>query len=642
MKPRSRNVPPMKPNRVKITYNLEVQGEKTEKELPFVIGIISDLSGNIERNLPKLKDRKFVETRKEKIDDLMRSIEPKLRIRMPNRIGHGEGGGSLELNLRFYRIGDFGPFEILQNVPALSELYRIRKYLKDFLMKLEWDQGLRILLKEFMEKILDMEVLTLPKEKELIDWFIQEGEMVWNQEIRGSCVKMLQAFIYQMLGGYMPLLEDPVIMVKLRVAKIGYSLHDQLNEILHNPEFQRLESAWRGLHLFLENTETNEMLKVRLLNLSKKELLNDLARAVEFDQSTLFKKVYEEEFGTYGGEPYSLLVGDYSFSRSPQDITLLEKIANVAAAAHAPFLGGVDSRLLDIASFGELGTPRDLSKSMTGTEMIKWNRFRQDPNSLYVGLVLPRVLLRLPYGPNSLPVHEMINFEEKVAGKDHSKYLWGTPAYALAHSIAQSFHYFRWGGWIRGIEGGGKVDFYPTPAFNTDYGYTPYKCFTEVSLSDRSEKQLSDLGFISLLHCKGTVYASFFGSQMTHSPQDYDNEKANANARISSMLPYVLVTSRFAHYFKVILRDKIGSFQSKRDISQFLNNWLTKYVLLSDEAGMEIKAKYPLREGRVDVFENPDKIGSYQVVAFLRPHFQLEELSTAIRLVSSLPTTVRK
>jgi type VI secretion system protein ImpC len=373
-----------------------------------------------------------------------------------------------------------------------------------------------------------------------------------------------------------------------------------------------------------------------LLCATKAEVFKDLDQAIEFDQSQLFKKVYEEEYGTFGGHPFSLLIGDYEFGRQPQDMALLEKISGVAAAAHAPFIAAASPRLFDMDSFPELGNPRDLAKLFESTELIKWRSFQASEDSRYVTLVLPHILLRLPYGPNTVPTEDF-KLVEDVDGKDHSRYLWGNAAYALGQRITNAFSLYGWCAAIRGVEGGGMVTGLPTHTFKTDEGDIALKCPTEIAITDRREKELDTLGLVALCHCKGTDYAAFFGGQTTQKPKAYDTDAANANARISARLPYILAASRFAHYLKVICRDKIGSFQTKDSLALYLNRWISSYILGTDDAGQNLKAQYPLREARIDVFDVPGKPGAYRAVAFLRPHFQLEELTTSIRLVAELP-----
>ncbi len=470
----------------------------------------------------------------------------------------------------------------------------------------------------------------------LLKRIIQDGKMARDESQHAYARDLIGEFVTQILDADMTVSKDTAAMINTRIAQIDELLSNQLNAIMHAEAFQALEATWRGLHYLVTHSETGTMLKLRLLNVTQRELLNDLEKATEFDQSVLFKKLYEEEYGTFGGYPYGLLIGDYEFGRHPQDVSLLDKISNVAAAAHAPFIAAASPKLFDMDSFTELGIPRDMAKVFESAELIKWRSFRESEDSRYATLVLPRILMRLPYGPDTAPV-EGVNFVEDVDGKDHAKYLWGNPAYALGQRITNAFALYRWCAAIRGVEGGGLVEGLPTHTFGTDDGDIALKCPTEIAITDRREKELNDLGFITLCHCKGTDFAAFFGGQTTNKPKVYNTNEANANARISAQLPYILAASRFAHYLKAMMRDKIGSFLSRGNVESFLNNWIADYVLLDDDAPQMIKAQYPLREARVDVSEIPGKPGCYTAVVFLKPHFQLEELTTSIRLVAELP-----
>ncbi|HYC92832.1 MAG TPA: type VI secretion system contractile sheath large subunit [Thermoanaerobaculia bacterium] len=473
-------------------------------------------------------------------------------------------------------------------------------------------------------------------ELSLLDQIISKGKLARDEQQKPRAKDLVGEFVNQILDQGMTVSRDTMAMIQAQIARIDEMLSKQLNEILHHPDFQKLEASWRGLHFLVMNTETSTRLKLRLLCASKQEVFKDLDQAIEFDQSQLFKKIYEEEYGTFGGNPFSLLVGDFEFGRHPQDMALLEKMSGVAAAAHAPFISAASPRLFDMDSFTELGNPRDLAKIMESTELIKWRSFQQSEDSRYVTLVLPHILLRLPYGPDTAPTEEF-NFVEDTDGRDHKKYLWGNAAWALTQRITNAFALYGWCAAIRGVEGGGMVTGLPTHTFKTDEGDIALKCPTEIAITDRREKELDSLGFVSLCHCKGTDYAAFFGGQTTQKPKQYDTDAANANARISARLPYILAASRFAHYLKVICRDKIGSFQTKDTLSQFLNRWMGMYVLGTDDAGQELKAQFPLREARVDVYDVAGKPGAYRAVAFLRPHFQLEELTASVRLVAELP-----
>ena len=470
----------------------------------------------------------------------------------------------------------------------------------------------------------------------VLDRILMQGRMVRDEAQRAYARDLIGEFVNEVLADGAAVSSDVVAAINDRIADIDDLISAQLNEVLHSVEFQRLEASWRGLNYLVMNSETGTMLKLRVLNISKADLLKDLERAVEFDQSTVFKKVYEEEYGTFGGFPYSCLVADFEFGRNPQDILLLRKVSGVAASAHTPFIAAAHPRLFDMERFTELSAPRDLAKIFESAELITWRSFRESEDSRYVVLVLPRVLLRLPYGPDTKPVEGM-SFVEDVDGTNHDKYLWGNPAYILGQRITNAFSLYGWTAAIRGVEGGGKVEGLPAHTFRTDEGDIALKCPTEIAITDRREKELNDLGFITLVHCKNTDYAAFFGGQTTNKPKFYNTASANSNAQLSAMLPYILNASRFAHYIKVMMRDKIGSFTTKENVQVFLNTWINDYILGKDDAGQSLKARYPLREARIDVSDIPGRPGSYNATVFLRPHFQLEELTASIRLVAELP-----
>jgi type VI secretion system protein ImpC len=474
------------------------------------------------------------------------------------------------------------------------------------------------------------------QEKGLLDTIIEEGRMARDESQRGLARDIIGEFVRQVMEGTITVSKNTELMINARIAQIDRLISQQLNEIMHHPEFQRLEASWRGLFYFINQSETGETLKIRVMNVSKKDLLRDMERAAEFDQSALFKKIYEEEYGMFGGAPYGALIGDYEFVNNPQDLSLLDKISQVAAAAHAPFIAAAAPQFLNLDSYAQLGDPRDLAKIFQGLEYAKWKSFRESEDSRYVGLTLPHVLMRLPYGQANVPV-EAFNYEEDVDGTDHSKYLWGNAAYALGARITDAFAKYHWCAAIRGVEGGGQVMDLPVHTFRTDEGDVALKCPTEIAITDRREKELSDLGFIPLVHCKGTDYAAFFGTQSANRPKVYDLPAANANARLSAQLQYILAVSRFAHFLKAMMRDKIGSFMSRKNAEDFLNRWIAQYVLLDENAGQEMKARYPLSEARIEVADIPGKPGAYRAVAFLRPHYQLEEIAVSLRLVAELP-----
>jgi type VI secretion protein, EvpB/VC_A0108 family len=473
-------------------------------------------------------------------------------------------------------------------------------------------------------------------EVNLLDRILTEGRMARDDFQKERAKDMIAEFVNQVMAGELTMSKNMDLAINSRIAEIDRLLSTQLNEIMHHDDFQKLEGSWRGLHQLVMNSETSTMLKIRVLNVNKKDLLKDLERALEFDQSALFKKVYEEEYGTFGGAPYGALIGDYEFGNHPQDMALLEKVSQVASAAHAPFLSAAAPDMFGWETFSEMSEVRDVSKIFDRTEYAKWRSFRESEDSRYVGLTLPHTLGREPYGAATKPT-ESFRFEEDVDGTNHKKYLWTNAAYSLGTRLTEAFAMYGWCVAIRGVEGGGLVDSLPTHTFQTDEGEVAMKCPTEVAITDRREKEFADNGFIPLVHCKGTDYAAFFGTQSANKAKKYDTDAANANARLSTQLQYMFAVSRFAHYLKSMMRDKIGSFMSREEAQNFLNRWIKNYVLDNDVATQKAKASRPLREARVDVAEVPGKPGVYRAVAFLRPHFQLDELSVSLRLVAELP-----
>lgn len=679
----------VRPPRVQITYDVEIGNAIVKKELPFVFGVVADLSGMPVDPLPPIKLRKFVEVDRDNLPEFMVSINPRLAVQVANKLNEGED--FLNAELFFKHMDDFEPISIAKQVPKLNAIYKARVKLNDIAVKMEGndplqgylkeiieDEKLKALLKSQVEAVLKANKQTITADfatstddasatnvkdasaapadgaakpadapaadgaapaagdREILKQLFNEGKLARDPSAEVYACAMIVEYLNQVELAKLTTVKNPLAFAEKCIADIDALLSTQINEILHHPAFQELEGTWRALHYLIMNTETSTQLKIRIMNVSKKDLLNDLEHAVEFDQSQLFKKVYEEEYGTFGGHPYSCLIGGYEFTRHPQDILLLEKISNVAAAAHAPFIAAAHPRLFDMDSFSHLAEPRDLAKIFESTEMIKWNSFRDSEDSRYVALVLPRVLMRLPYGPDTLPVDGM-NFVESIDGADNSQFCWGNAAFVMAQRIGYAYSLHHWPAAIRGVEGGGLVEGLPAYTFKTTDGDIALKCPTEIAITDRREKELSTMGFLAICHSKGTDFAAFFGGQTTQRPKVYNTDEANANAALSARLPYLLCASRFAHYVKSIMRDKIGSFLTKDNVSLYLNNWIASYVLLNDAASQDLKARFPLREARVDVYDVPGKPGSYKATIYLRPHFQLEELTASIRLVAMLP-----
>lgn len=427
---------------------------------------------------------------------------------------------------------------------------------------------------------------------------------------------------------------NALVLVEKFIAEKNQLIKIQLDEVLHAKEFQKLEATWRGIKYLTTKAETGENLKLRVLNVTKEELMEDADESIEFDQSHLFKKVYEHEYGTLGGEPFICLVGDFEIENKSKDIEFISKLSGTAAAAHSMLFTSVSPQLFGLKEFREIIEPRDLKRMFLSTEYTKWNAFRESEDSRYVCMLLPRVIMREPYSVDNNPV-KFLTYDEDAS--KHENFCWGNPAYIIAERIAHSISLYNWPVAIRGVENGGLIEDLPSYVFKTTDGDEAIKCPSEVNITDRREKELSDLGFITICHAKGTSNAVIFGAQTVQHPKKYDMDEATANANLSARATYMLAASRFAHYVKAIMRDKIGSFLSTEDVRKYLKRWLANYILLNESASNEIKASVPLGGGEVIVTENESDPGSYNVILFLKPHFQLEELTTSIRLVAKIP-----
>jgi type VI secretion system protein ImpC len=434
--------------------------------------------------------------------------------------------------------------------------------------------------------------------------------------------------------------DDAVKTIESLIAAIDEKLTTQINAIIHHEDFRNLEGTWRGLYHLVSNTETDEMLKIRVMNISKKDLAKTIKKfkGTAWDQSPLFKRIYEDEYGTPNGQPYGALIGDYSFNHTPPDVEILQGMAQIAAASHAPFISAADPTVMNMDSWQQLSDPRDLTKIFQTAEYAPWRSLRESEDSRYVGLTMPRFLSRLPYGAKTNPVDEFA-FEEDVEGADHSKYTWANSAFAMGTNITRAFKLYGWCSRIRGVESGGIVEGLPCHTFPTDDGGVDMKCPTEIAITDRREAELAKNGFMPLSHWKNTDYAVFVGAQSLQKPQEYEDPDATANANLSARLQYLFAISRFAHYLKCIVRDKIGSFKSRDDMQRWLNDWIMKYVEPDSlTATEEAKARRPLAAAEVQVTDVEGNPGYYAAKFFLRPHYQLEGLTVSLRLVSKLPS----
>ena len=460
-----------------------------------------------------------------------------------------------------------------------------------------------------------------------------------SDRMRSDVELAVQTLATQALAHANVISDDALRSIEEMIAAIDRKLTEQINLILHHEDFQALESAWRGLHYLVNNTETDETLKIRVLNVSKKELGKNLKkfRGTAFDQSPIFKKVYEEEYGQFGGEPFGLLVGDYYFDHSPQDVQLLGDIAAIAASAHAPFIAAANPTVLQMDSWSELANPRDLTKIFGTPEYASWRSLRESEDSRYLGLTMPRFLSRLPYGAKTEPVEEFA-FEEDTSLPESGAYTWANSAYAMATNITRAFKLYGWTTQIRGIESGGAVEGLPTHSFPTDDGGVAMQCPTEIAIADRREAELAKSGFMPLIHKKNSDFAAFIGAQSLQKPQEYDDPAATANANLAARLPYLFATCRFAHYLKCMVRDKIGSSMTKSQIENWLSAWLMNYIdYAPDQSNDEYKATHPLAEGKVVIEENEENPGYYSAKFYFRPHYQLEGINVSLRLVSRMP-----
>jgi len=455
--------------------------------------------------------------------------------------------------------------------------------------------------------------------------------------------ELIRALVESSLEGTVQFDKSLTKSINRAIAAIDATMSKQLAAVMHHESFQKLEGSWRGLQHLVMNSETGTDLRIKVLNVGKRELFKDLDKAVEFDQSTIFKHIYESEFGTPGGEPYGALIGDYEFTNHPEDIDLLGKMSQVAAAGFCPFVSSAGPELLGLESYQDLAKPRDLAKTFLDVSYAKWRSFRESEDSRFAVLTMPRTLARMPYGSNTKPIdefaYEEVPLDEKGGSVkvDHGDYCWMSTAYVYGTKLTDAFAKTNWCTTIRGAENGGKVEGLPAHTFTDTDGDLSMKCPTEIAITDRREKELSDLGFLPLCHNKNTDFAVFYGGQTVQKPKQYSTADATANAKLSARLPYIMATSRIAHYLKCIARDKIGSFLERDECEKWLNDWIHDYVTADSKPSDAVKATHPLAEAKIVVEEVPGSPGSYNAVAYLRPWLQMEELTTSLRMVAKIP-----
>lgn len=634
----------VRPPRVRITYDVHTNGAIEKRELPFIVGIFADLSGDRDPDAnpsvpPAMKDRKIVDIDRDNFNEVLKQSLPRVILKDVDNVLPGGSGKLVGRVLVFESLADFEPINVVRKVDVLDAVFQQRKLLRDGQARAEVSEVAAAALEATITAI-ETGGKWSPAMATALGNGFPEKSAEFKTGLAAAFEKHLVPIVAAADGSGKG--RGAALSIDIAVAAIDRALSAQLSAVMHSARFKEMEATWRGIFHLVSRTETSRQLKLRLFNATLKELQDDMSKAVEFDQSRLFKLIYEAEYGTYGGSPYSMLLGGYEVGPGAPNMSFLETMSGVAAAAHAPFLAAASPEMFGLTGFGDLTKPRDLGKIFEGADLQKWSEFRDTEDSRYVSLVMPRVMLRLPYGEKTLPA-DGFNFEENVLSAagvpENANFLWGNAAYFLAERITNAFSLYSWTAAIRGVEGGGLVEGLPIYTFSSggDDGIREMFCPTEVATTDRREKELNDLGFIALCHCKGSGKAAFFGGQTTNKPKKYINDDANANAALSSRLPYILAASRFAHYIKVIVREKVGGFLTRGNVEAFLNTWISQYVLLDDNASQDVKSAFPLREASIIVVDVPGEPGSYKATVFLKPHFQLEELTTSIRLVADLP-----
>lgn len=659
--------------RVQIAYDVELYGSEKQIQLPFVVGVLADLSGQSEEALPAVADRKLLDIDIDNFETRMTAIRPRVAFAVPDAL---RGEGDLAVDITFASMDDFAPAAVARKIGALAELIAARQQLTNLMSYMDGKSGAEELISRVLRDLAAEVAHGQPR-------FERGGGFgLMTTELRGEELMAEQAprhgggFEGVLIDGedfgrllekeFRPRTHDAKLALEeavftlarealahqdlLRadvaksigdiIAALDHKLSLQLNMIMHHEDFQKLEGAWRGLHYLVNNTETDEMLKIRFMNISKAEVSKTLRRYLgsAWEQSPLFKRIYEEEYGQFGGEPFGCLVGDYYFDHTPADIELLGEMAKICAAAHTPFIAGASWTLMGLASWQEFTRLATLVGRFNTPEYAAWRGLRESDESRYIGLAMPRFLARAPYGAATTPVDDF-DFEEEAGDSDHGKYTWCNAAYAMAVSITRAFTLYGWCARIRGVESGGAVEGLPVHRFPTDDGKFDMKCPVEIAISDRGEAELAESGLMPLLHRKDSDFAAFMGACSLQKPFQYDDPEASANARLGARLPYLFSCCRFAQYLKCLVRDRIGLFMSREDLQRCLQQWIEQYCDPDSASSSEaIKACKPLAAADVRLDEVEGNPGYYSARFYLRPHYQLEALTTSMRIVSRLPS----
>ena len=658
--------------RVQIEYDVELYGAEKKIQLPFVIGVLADLSGQSKEVLPAVADRKLLDIDIDNFEGRMTAICPRVAFLVPDAL---RGEGDLKVEIAFESMDDFEPGAVARKVGSLAELLAARQQLVNLMTYMDGKSGAEELISRVLQDrtggVLrahprletsgafgptttdsrgeELKAEQAPAQPDGFEGALMEENFSRllekefrprTQDAKLALEEAVRTLAREALAHQDLLQADPAKSIGDIVAALDRKLSRQLNIIMHHEDFQKLEGAWRGLHYLVDNTETNEMLKIRFMNISKAELGKTLRRhkGSTWDQSPLFKRIYEEEYGQFGGEPFGCLVGDYYFDHTASDVELLGEIAKICATAHAPFIAGASLNLMQLASWHELSGIRTLDRRFVTPEYAAWRGLRESDECRYIGLALPRFLARAPYGSATIPVDDF-DFEEEAGDGDHSKYIWCNAAYAMAVNITRAFTLYGWCARIGGVESGGAVEGLPTHRFPTDDGGFDMKCPVEIAINDRLEAELAKSGLMPLLYRKGADFAAFIGAVSLQKPFEYDDPEATANARLGARLPYVFACCRFVQYLKCLVRDRIGSFKTSEEMARWLQRWIENYVDLDPTASSEaIRAQKPLAAAEVQVEEVEGNPGYYQARFFLRPHYQLEGLTTSMRIISRLPS----
>lgn len=622
--------------RVQIEYGIELYGAEKKIQLPFVMGVLADLSGRSGEALPAVADRKFLDIDIDNFESRMAAICPRVAFAVPDTL---RGEGDLAVDITFDSMDDFAPAAVARQVGALAGPLAARQQLVNLVSYMDGKSGAEELISRVLRDVA-AGAARMPIDREGFSRVLEKEFRPRTHDAKLALEEAFRTLAREALAHQDPLHADALKAIGDILTALDHKLSLQLNMIMHHEDFQKLEGAWRGLHYLVNNTETDEMLKVRFMNISKAEVAKTLRRykGTAWDQSSLFKRIHEEEYGQLGGEPFGCLVGDYYFDHTPADVALLGEMAKVCAAAHTPFIAGASLNLMSLASWQEFTGVRTMAARFVTAEYAAWRGLRESDESRYIGLAMPRFLARVPYGAATIPVDDF-DFEEDAGDGDHRKYTWCNAAYAMAVSITRAFKLYGWCARICGIESGGAVEGLPTHPFPTDDGGVDMKCPVEIAISDRHEAELAAIGLMPLAHRKNSDFAAFIGACSLHKPFGYDDPEATANAILGARLPYLFACCRFAQYLKCLVRDRIGSFKAREDMERWLQQWIDGYCDSDPAHSSETtRAQKPLAAAEVHVEEVEGDPGYYAARFFLRPHYQLEGLTVSMRIVSRLPS----